>query len=119
MPGAPLGARDAAMETEGVMRMGGTMVCVQRRFGDAWMRERGISAQRSDKKRKKLARALYLPMTKKQATKHKPKRHQKASILTELLMDGAASEVFISGPNGFLYHRRPDGTITKREGIKR
>ena len=57
--------------------------------------------------------------TKKQATKNKPKRHQKASILTELLMDGAASEVFISGPNGFLYHRRPDGTITKREGIKR
>ena len=71
------------------------------------------------KKRKKLARALYLPMTKKQATKNKPKRHQKASILTELLMDGAASEVFISGPNGFFYHRRPDGTITKREGIKR
>ena len=58
-------------------------------------------------------------MTKKQAPKNKPKRHQKASILTELLMDGAASEVFISGPNGFLFHRRPDGTITRREGIKR
>jgi hypothetical protein len=44
----PLGARDVAMEADGVMRMGGTMVCVQRCFGDAWMRERGISAQRSE-----------------------------------------------------------------------
>ena len=59
-------------------------------------------------------------MTKKQATKNKHKankRHQKASNLTKSLMDGEASEVLIIGPNGFFYHRRPDGTIiTKRRG---
>jgi hypothetical protein len=61
---------------------------------------------------------LKLMMTKKQATKNKAKRHQKASNLTKSLMDGEASEVLIIGPNGFLYHRRPDGTITKRNGVK-
>ena len=59
-------------------------------------------------------------MAKKQATKnkHKAKRHQKASNLTKSLMDGEASEVLIIGPNGFFYHRRPDGTITKRNGVE-
>ena len=60
-------------------------------------------------------------MTKKQATKNKhkkAKRHQKASNLTKSLMDGEASEVLIIGPNGFFYHRRPDGTITKRNGVE-
>ena len=60
-------------------------------------------------------------MTKKQATKNKhkkAKRHQKASNLTKSLMDGEASEVLIIGPNGFFYHRRPDGTIITKRNAK-
>ena len=61
---------------------------------------------------------LKLMMTKKQATKHKAKRHQKASNLTKSLMDGEASEVLIIGPNAFFYHRRPDGTIITKRNAK-
>ena len=44
----PLRPVGVAMEAPGVMRMGGTMVCAQRCEGDAWLRERGVDAQRSE-----------------------------------------------------------------------